>query len=81
MEHDRQMSLKAEAEKVAARKKLSEVQRGALHAQMQERESLKREVRINGNMAAVPWLVLTNGTSCEVLHRSSGEHPVLVHFS
>lgn len=45
MEHDRQMALKAEAEKVAAKKKLLEVQRGALHAQMQERENLKREVR------------------------------------
>lgn len=44
MEHDRQMALKTEADKVAARKKLLEVQRGALHAQMQERESLKREV-------------------------------------
>lgn len=39
------MALKAEAEKVAAKKKLLEVQRGALHAQMQERENLKREVR------------------------------------
>lgn len=39
------MALKIEAEKVAARKKLLEVQRGALHAQMQERENLKREVR------------------------------------
>lgn len=38
------MALKTEADKVAARKKLLEVQRGALHAQMQERESLKREV-------------------------------------
>lgn len=45
MEHDRQMALKIEAEKVAARKKLLEVQRGALHAQMQERENLKLEVR------------------------------------
>lgn len=44
MEHERQMALKTEADKVAARKKLLEVQRGALHAQMQERESLKREV-------------------------------------
>ncbi|CAN0564251.1 unnamed protein product, partial [Ectocarpus sp. 12 AP-2014] len=44
MEHDRQMALKTEADKVAARKKLLEVQRGALHAQMQERESFKREV-------------------------------------
>lgn len=44
MEHDRQMALKAESDKVAARKKLLEVQRSALHAQMQERESLKREV-------------------------------------
>lgn len=46
MEHDRQMALKVEAEKVVARKKLSEVQRGALHIQMQERENFKREVRI-----------------------------------
>lgn len=45
MEHDRQMALKTEAQKVAARKKLLEVQRGALHVQMQEREKLKREVR------------------------------------
>lgn len=45
MEHDRQMALKTEAEKVAARKKLLEVQRGALHVQMKERENLKREVR------------------------------------
>lgn len=44
MEHDRQMALKQEAEKATARKKLSEVQRGALHLQMQEREALKREV-------------------------------------
>lgn len=44
MEHDRQMALKQEAEKATARKKLSEVQRGALHVQMQEREALKREV-------------------------------------
>ena len=51
MEHDRQMALKAEAEKVAARKKLLEVQRGALHVQMQEREKLKREVRADQNMA------------------------------
>lgn len=39
------MALKEEAEKVMARKKLSELQRGALHVQMQEREVLKREVR------------------------------------
>ena len=39
------MALKAEAEKMAAKKKLLEVQRGALHVQMQERENLKREVR------------------------------------
>lgn len=45
MEHDRQMALKAEAEKIAARKKRSEAQRNALHVQMQERENLKREVR------------------------------------
>lgn len=45
MEHDRQMALKVEAEKAAARKKLYEVQRNALHAQMREREVLKREVR------------------------------------
>lgn len=51
MEHDRQMTLKAEAKKVAARKKLLEVQRGALHVQMQEREKLKREVRVGQNMA------------------------------
>lgn len=38
------MALKEEAEKVMARKKLTEVQRGALHVQMQEREVLKREV-------------------------------------
>lgn len=44
MEHDRQMALKQEAETATARKKLSEVQRGALHVQMQEREVLKREV-------------------------------------
>ncbi|CAM9526825.1 unnamed protein product [Laminaria digitata] len=43
MEHDRQMALRQEAEKATARKKLSEVQRGALHVQMQEREVLKRE--------------------------------------
>lgn len=46
MEHDRQRALKVEADKVVARKKLSEVQRTALHAQMQERESLKREVSV-----------------------------------
>lgn len=51
MEHDRQMALKAEAEKVATRKKLLEVQRGALHVQMQERETLKREVRVGQSMA------------------------------
>lgn len=51
MEHDRQMALKAEAEKVAARKKLLEVQRGALHVQMQEREKLKHEVRVDQSMA------------------------------
>lgn len=51
MEHDRQMALKSEAEEVAARKKLLEVQRGALHVQMQEREKLKREVRIGRSMA------------------------------
>ena len=45
MEHDRQMALKAEAEKIAARKKLSEVQRSALHVQMKEREHLKHEVK------------------------------------
>lgn len=45
MEHDRQMALKAEAEKTATRKKLTEMQRNALNVQMQERESLKREVR------------------------------------
>lgn len=39
------MALKEEAEKATARKKLSEVQRGALHVQMQEREVLKHEVR------------------------------------
>lgn len=38
------MALKAEADKVAMSKKLSEAQRSALHAQMQEREALKREV-------------------------------------
>lgn len=42
------MALREEAEKVAERKKLSEVQRGALHVQMQEREVLKREVRKSG---------------------------------
>lgn len=47
MEHDRQMALKEEAEKATARKKLSEVQRGALHVQMQEREVLKHEVRVS----------------------------------
>lgn len=46
MEHDRQTALKAEAERVTARKKLLEVQRGALHVQMQERENFKREVRV-----------------------------------
>lgn len=51
MEHDRQMALKTEAEKVAARKKLLEVQRGALHVQMQEREKLKREVRLDQSKA------------------------------
>lgn len=49
MEHDRQMALKAEAEKIASRKKLSEVQRGALHVQMQERENFKLEVRRRSN--------------------------------
>ncbi|CAM9106535.1 unnamed protein product [Ectocarpus sp. 8 AP-2014] len=49
MEHDRQMALKTEADKVAARKKLLEVQRGALHAQMQERESLKREAMMEAD--------------------------------
>lgn len=52
MEYDRQMALKAEAEKVAARKKLLGVQRGALHIQMQEREKLKREVRVGEDI----WL-------------------------
>lgn len=56
MEHDRQMALREEAEKVVARKKLSEVQRGALHVQMQERETLKREVRRSGRVFAAVWL-------------------------
>lgn len=47
MEHDRQMALKAEAGEVAARKKLTEVQRNALHKQMQERDTLRREVSVS----------------------------------
>lgn len=51
------MALREEAEKVVARKKLSEVQRGALHVQMQERETLKREVRRSGRKVfAAVWL-------------------------
>ncbi|CAM9721801.1 unnamed protein product [Scytosiphon promiscuus] len=49
MEHDRQMALKVESEKFAARKKLLEVQRGALHLQMQERENLKCEAMIEAD--------------------------------
>lgn len=44
MEHDRQMALKAEAEKEATRKNKSQLQRDALHEQMREREELQREV-------------------------------------
>ncbi|CAM9690528.1 unnamed protein product, partial [Hapterophycus canaliculatus] len=49
MEHDRQMALKIESEKIAGRKKLLKVQRGALHAQMQEREDLKREAKMEAD--------------------------------
>lgn len=38
------MALQAEEQKMSERKKLSEEQRNALHAQMEERETLKREV-------------------------------------
>lgn len=58
MEHDRQMALKAEAEKVAMTKKLSEAQRSALHAQMQEREALKREVSFDEFDAQASFLRL-----------------------
>ena len=44
MEHDRQLALKAEAEKASARKKMLQLQRGDLHDQMREREELHREV-------------------------------------
>lgn len=40
------MALKAEADKVKARKELTEAQRSALHDQMREREGLKQEVGI-----------------------------------
>lgn len=46
MEHDRQMALKAEAEKDAIRKSKSQIHRDALHEQMRGREELQREVRV-----------------------------------
>lgn len=46
MEHDRQMAIKAEAEKEAIRKNKFKIQRDALHEQMRGREELQREVRV-----------------------------------